>query len=121
MNIMREWRHILMAKRAGRGHDPDGVSKTKAGGLVIACRACPQPGVNLPSDWASAPPDKAWLYSLILSQDANFCLKSRLRSAGDKDPSFGPGFAYFVENGEYMRHLVNYVDQEEVCTPLKKN
>jgi hypothetical protein len=53
--MVREWRHIKMLKRAGRGHDPTGVGGTTAGELAVPCRACPIPGVNLPADWEDAP------------------------------------------------------------------
>ncbi|KAG6805339.1 hypothetical protein H0H92_015784, partial [Tricholoma furcatifolium] len=55
-----------------------------------------------------------WIYQLILSQDANFRLKNRLRSTDDRDPALGPGFAYFVASDEYLQHLANYVDQDEI-------
>jgi hypothetical protein len=44
-----------MGKRAGRGHDPAGFHETSAGALVIPCRACPVPGINLPQNWHIAP------------------------------------------------------------------
>ncbi|KAG6825395.1 hypothetical protein H0H92_003827 [Tricholoma furcatifolium] len=114
MLLIREWRHLKMAKRSGRGHDPFGIAETKQGGLAIDCCACPHPNINLPTGWEDAPPDASWLYQLILSQDANFRLKNRLRSTDDKDPALGPGFAYFVASDEYLRHLANYVDQDEI-------
>ena len=52
MLMVREWRHIKMAKRAGRGHHPTGIEGTPQGGLSIACRACPHPNINLPRGWA---------------------------------------------------------------------
>lgn len=52
--MVREWRHVVMAKRAGRGHDPGGIVTTEPGGLAVMCRACPQPGVNLPDGWEEA-------------------------------------------------------------------
>ncbi|KAF8192863.1 hypothetical protein K438DRAFT_1590153 [Mycena galopus ATCC 62051] len=59
MNMVREYRHLQMCKRAGRGHDPAGISATPAGELAISCRACPQPGINLPEGWNTAPPEVA--------------------------------------------------------------
>ena len=44
-----------MAKRAGRGHDPAGIEATLPGGLSIACRACPDPHINLPQNWKKEP------------------------------------------------------------------
>jgi hypothetical protein len=57
MLMVREWRHIKMAKRAGRAHDPAGIDATLPGGLSIPCRACPHPNKNLPLKWAQEPAD----------------------------------------------------------------
>lgn len=57
MLIIREWRHIKMTKRAGRGHDPSGIEGTPLGGLSIPCRSCPQPEINLPAGWEDSPPE----------------------------------------------------------------
>lgn len=51
---------------------------------------------------------------LIVSMDANFRLRSRLRGTWNRDPSMAPGWAYFVENGSYADFIKNYVDVEEV-------
>jgi hypothetical protein len=58
LRMVQEWRHLKMLKRSGRGHDPAGVSSTRAGQCTVLCPACPQPGINLPADWAQAPEDK---------------------------------------------------------------
>ncbi|KAJ7824915.1 hypothetical protein B0H13DRAFT_2241284 [Mycena leptocephala] len=55
MRMMREWRHLVMLKRAGRGNDGKRkVAETLPGELAVTCPACPQPGINLPPDWESA-------------------------------------------------------------------
>ncbi|KAG6835012.1 hypothetical protein H0H93_005636, partial [Arthromyces matolae] len=115
MLMARQWRHLKMSKRSGRGHDDKGIEATTRGGFAVECRACPIPSVNLPDGWESAPATKSWLYALILSQDANFRLKNRLRSTDAKDPSLQPGFAYFVSSDEYLRHLSNYIHKDEAC------
>ena len=58
MRIIREWRHLKMLKRTGRGHDPAGVYNTKEGACAVLCPACPHPGKNLPDDWDKAPKEK---------------------------------------------------------------
>jgi hypothetical protein len=55
MRIVREWRHIRLLKRMGRGHSPTGVSGTKEGECAVMCPACPHPGINMPSNWQTAP------------------------------------------------------------------
>jgi hypothetical protein len=57
--MVREYRHLQMCKRAGRGHDPKGISATKPGELAIHCRACPHPDINLPEGWDQAPAEVA--------------------------------------------------------------
>ncbi|KAG6809653.1 hypothetical protein H0H92_015320 [Tricholoma furcatifolium] len=114
MVMVREWRHLKAVKRAGRAHDISGIKGTAPGSMAIPCRACPQPKINLPDGWENAPAETSWLYRLILSQDANFRLKNRLRSSDDKDPSLGPGYAYFLASDEYLTHLANYINEDEI-------
>lgn len=69
MQMARKWRHLKMLKRAGRAYDPseDRVGNTPAGSLAIPCRACPQPGMNIPLDLDSVDPSKRCTYtSLVL-------------------------------------------------------
>jgi hypothetical protein len=40
----------LNRKRAGFGHDS--LNDPGKGKLAVFCLACPQPGINLPKDWA---------------------------------------------------------------------
>ncbi|KAJ7841679.1 hypothetical protein B0H13DRAFT_1910144 [Mycena leptocephala] len=91
MNMIREYRHLQMCKRAGRGHHPEGIAATQPSELAIPCHACPHPGINLPEGWEDAPPEVA-----------------------DKDPTLGPGWAYMVANDDYLKHLVKYVNEDEI-------
>jgi hypothetical protein len=67
MNVIREWRHIKMLKRAGKGHDPGGINQTQPGELLVKCRCCPHPDYNLPPDWKDAPPEQASVHFIYLS------------------------------------------------------
>lgn len=58
LRISREWSHLKMLKRAGRGHDSLGVRGTAPGECAVECPACPQPGKNLPAGWEDAPNEK---------------------------------------------------------------
>jgi len=44
----------MALKRAGRGHDPEGIGNTSPGSLTVECPACPHPGRNLPDNWREA-------------------------------------------------------------------
>ncbi|KZS99477.1 uncharacterized protein LAESUDRAFT_667925, partial [Laetiporus sulphureus 93-53] len=57
MRLIRQWRHLKMLKRFGRGHDPGGVATTSTGSCAVQCPACPHPSMNLPEDWQNAPPE----------------------------------------------------------------
>lgn len=65
MLMIREYRHLKMLKRAGRAFDQDGVNATLSGSLAIPCRACPIPGVNLPSGWRNVERGKEYVGSLL--------------------------------------------------------
>ena len=64
MRIIREWRHIRLLKRMGRGH-LDGVHGTKEGECAVLCPACPYPGINLPEDWKSKPESQQYEFYLL--------------------------------------------------------
>lgn len=56
MRMVRQYRHLKLMKRAGRGNIANGLKTTKPGELALNCPACPIPGVNLPEGWEDAPP-----------------------------------------------------------------
>ncbi|KAF6747236.1 hypothetical protein DFP72DRAFT_821976 [Ephemerocybe angulata] len=104
--MVSQWRHLKMLKRAGRGHDAGGIAGTTLGSCAIRCPSCPQPGINLPSNWASAPVElRRWIYRLFVSLDGNFKLRRRLVSSNEKDPGYNDGWAYFVEEKGFKEHL----------------
>ncbi|KAJ7104828.1 hypothetical protein C8R44DRAFT_639918, partial [Mycena epipterygia] len=113
--MTREWRHIQMLKRAGRGHAADGVDGTKEGQFALLCPACPQPGKNLPEngEWRNVPREKHFLYALFLVIDANFRMKRKHVSSEEDDPSLGDGIAFFGKVEEYMQHLDKHWDFEQ--------
>lgn len=130
--MVREWRHVKVLKRTGRGHEPGGADATTAGELALQCPACPQPGVNLPDDWKDAPDDikcvhparnvyctnlllvRRYIYTLIIAVDANFRLKRRAISNDQRDPALGSGSGYFVEDQRYREHILSYANEEDV-------
>jgi hypothetical protein len=57
MHILRQWREVKRLKRFKRGHLLGGHRATKQGALALPCRACPQPGWNLPPNWRDVPPE----------------------------------------------------------------
>jgi hypothetical protein len=132
MRMMKEWRHLVMLKRGGRGNDGKRkVAETLPGELAVTCPACPQPGINLLPDWESATGEERhvlgynsiysreltrtrFLYILYIAIDACFRLKRRLVSSERKDPGLGTGWAYFTEDMPYRKYLLSVTDQKEV-------
>jgi hypothetical protein len=56
---------------------------------------------------------RRWLYALILTIDANFCLK--LKDKGIKnDPALGDGWAHWVASEPYKAYYKKYGHQIEV-------
>ena len=51
MRMVREFRHLKLMKRHGRGNVPSGLITTGRGDLTTVCPACPIPGINLPEKW----------------------------------------------------------------------
>ncbi|KAJ7047950.1 hypothetical protein C8F04DRAFT_1172413 [Mycena alexandri] len=116
LRMARQYRHLLMLKRAGRGHDRTGVWGTGAGELAVDCPVCPNPKVNLPEGWENAPPEDQFLYILFLALDACFRLKRRMVSSEIKDPGLGTGWVYVLENAPYRHFLQTVTDQKEMST-----
>ncbi len=113
--MIREWRDLHKLMRAGRGHEEDGIAKTGPGDLVVPCRACPHPGINLPDDFEQVPPHLQYLYWQTIAVDCNFRLKNRARPSQIQDIRLSPGWAYVVDHEPYLAHVRQFASQEEVC------
>ncbi|KAJ6506511.1 hypothetical protein C8R45DRAFT_1050905 [Mycena sanguinolenta] len=113
LHIVRQYRMMLMMKRAGRGHSPSGVLGTVQGELALHCWACPQDGRNLPDgwnniNWDAMPEDLRYKYFLFLAQDCNFHLINRNVSTAAKDLIIDDGlwyFAMFLANKKRVKGL----------------
>ncbi|KAJ7111421.1 hypothetical protein C8R44DRAFT_833320 [Mycena epipterygia] len=105
LRMCREYQHLLMLERAGRGHEPSGVTGTKAGELAVQCPCCPHPGVNLVDGWENASPEDAFMFILFLALDTEL-----------KDPPLSEGWAYMVERVPYRAFLMTVTDQKEMST-----
>ncbi|KAJ6457468.1 hypothetical protein DFH09DRAFT_1063427 [Mycena vulgaris] len=113
LRMAREWRHLQMLKRAGRGHDPYGVVATRAGECALLCPACPQPGMNLPDNWKETPKEKRFLYALFLALDANFRMRRKKVSSKEKDPSLGDGWSFYGAITPYYTYLAKHWGQKQ--------
>ena len=55
MRMIREFRHLKLMKRNGRGNVKDGLINTGPSDLTVPCPACPIPGINLQDEWEQVP------------------------------------------------------------------
>ena len=53
MRISRQWHDLHARKRFRYGHEVEKIPGN--GDLALFCPACPQPGINLPQNWAEDP------------------------------------------------------------------
>ncbi|KAJ7603387.1 hypothetical protein DFH06DRAFT_1022305 [Mycena polygramma] len=119
--IVRQYRMTQMMKRAARGQDDSGIAGTGQGECTIQCRACPQPGLNMPEGWEDIAweemdEDTSYTKFLMLSADANFKLMNRNVSTAVRDPVLDDGTAYFCNRAEYAEHIGKHVDEEEISS-----
>lgn len=54
-----------------------------------------------------------WLYTLYLAVDANFRLTRKHVSSDDRDPGLSDGWAFFVKNEPYKKHLGAHWDTKQ--------
>ena len=59
--VIRQYRHLRLLKRAGRGHDPTGVDGTQEGALALECPACPHPGRNMTANIETIPENQRYV------------------------------------------------------------
>ncbi|KAJ6456814.1 hypothetical protein C8R47DRAFT_1227696 [Mycena vitilis] len=119
MHIMCQYREVKRMKRAKHGHCVGGARATKQGELALKCRACPQPGWNLPENWEQIDPFYRYIYFIFLAVDANFRLSNRNVSSEVADPILGDGLGYFCKReGEdgYKAHIAKHVNEQEVSS-----
>ncbi|KAK0227246.1 hypothetical protein EDD85DRAFT_776903, partial [Armillaria nabsnona] len=116
LRMIREYRHLLLLLRGGKGNEVNGVTNVGPGELAMECLACPRPQVNLPEDWHLVPVEKLYLYRKVVGIDANFHMMNLLRSDDITDPGLHTGFAYFVASEQYKHHIVAYTTQKDIST-----
>ncbi|KAJ7758916.1 hypothetical protein B0H14DRAFT_2300998, partial [Mycena olivaceomarginata] len=115
-HIVCQYRITVMMKRAGRGHAPSGVNGTAQGELALPCRACPQPGRNLPKGWDRINWEEIYKFFLFIAQDCNFRLINRNVGSAAKDPILNDGCGYFINHGKYTVFLSGHVSEEEISS-----
>ena len=70
--------------------------------LTIFCSSCPQPGINLPSDWKKLP---SWVTRRTITVDGNFHADHIKMRRPDQDVMLTNGQGYMVEEARYGKYL----------------
>ncbi|KAJ7059318.1 hypothetical protein C8F01DRAFT_1301916 [Mycena amicta] len=91
VRMSRQWDFLTRAKRAGRGHQPNGVQTTAPGGLAVSSLIAAGYGRELP-------------------------IEEPYPRQQRHDPSLGPGLGYFVRTDTYKYFLRHYVAEEDIST-----
>ncbi|KAG6914020.1 hypothetical protein DXG01_002895, partial [Tephrocybe rancida] len=109
-----QWRHLVMLKCGGRGHDPSGANGTVEGDLAVACPTCPHNEKNMAADWKES--SKPFLHTPAITMDANFRLKQQLVSSHSQDLGFGTGLSYMVKREPYDSYVLSKASQGDIST-----
>jgi Kyakuja-Dileera-Zisupton transposase len=72
------------------------------GSSTIFCPSCPQPGINLPSNWSDLPD---WITRRTITVDGNFHADHIKMRRPDLDIMLTNGQGFMVEDGRYKEYL----------------
>ncbi|KAI6033374.1 hypothetical protein EDC04DRAFT_2868870 [Pisolithus marmoratus] len=107
MRVSWLWRDLKHRKWFGFGHDTE--QDPGDGGLALFCPACPQPGLNLPTDWRAR-------YDRQYVIDGNFTAQHMKMNKPESDVALSDGKGYMVSEGPYQSHLQQSLDSKERST-----
>lgn len=116
--LSRLWRWLKRMKWAGYGHSslepshdnitepsrPDPMDPSP-GELAIFCPACPQPGINIPSNWKDD--EERWKYCRFFVADGNFKADHVYYKKAVEDVWLGEGGGMIPNRKDYKEFLEN--------------
>ncbi|KAH9019846.1 hypothetical protein EDB84DRAFT_1441986 [Lactarius hengduanensis] len=115
LRASRQWRDLKRRMESGLGHQPEG-ERPPDGAMAIFCPACPQPGINLPTDWKTLYPPDQLIQTFIM--DGNFSAEHMRHRSGEKDVALSAGMAFMANPDSYRAHLQS---GKEVAQPSTCN
>ncbi|KAH9008575.1 hypothetical protein EDB84DRAFT_1281054 [Lactarius hengduanensis] len=115
LRASRQWRDLKRRMESGLGHQPEG-ERPPDGAMAIFCPACPQPGINLPTDWKTLYPPDQLIRTFIM--DGNFSAEHMRHRSGEKDVALSAGMAFMANPDSYRAHLQS---GKEVAQPSTCN
>ncbi|KAF6747984.1 hypothetical protein DFP72DRAFT_1074860 [Ephemerocybe angulata] len=115
--VWQMYNYMILLKRHGFGHEGRG-RKPEKGELALYCAICPQPGINLPSNWKSL--TELWLYKRYIVIDGNFKLHHLIIRGQDRGISLIAGAAYMIEKAYQDKVLKNAPESKQDKDKMKK-
>ncbi|KAH9002325.1 hypothetical protein EDB86DRAFT_2800734 [Lactarius hatsudake] len=115
LRASRQWRDLKTRMESGLGHQPETESPPD-GAMAVFCPACPQPGINLPTDWKTLYPPDQLIRTFIM--DGNFSAEHMRHKSGEKDVALSAGMAFMANPDSYSAHLQS---GKEVAQPSTCN
>ena len=109
MRISRQWRYLKKKLKFGLAYSCRNVGP---GDLAYFCSSCPQPGSNLPLDWAEDAND--WKYQRVFIVDGNFSAEHMRARGNSQDIHLIEEAGYFTGLDEYNQHLSTAKDFQPV-------
>ncbi|KAK7685249.1 hypothetical protein QCA50_011612 [Cerrena zonata] len=102
MRVVWEWRNLRARQHSGIAYLSSDNPIPK-GGLAPFCPACPQPGINLLTDWQDDP--LKWKYMRTLLGDGNFKQEHLKMKYPKDDIPLSDGHAYMVGKAGFEEYL----------------
>jgi hypothetical protein len=134
LRALQQWRDLKNCMKSGLGHEAE-ENIPKDGCMAIFCPACPQPGVNLPTNWKTKYSSYVCKLGLTLCDnicdysnelirtfimDGNFSAEHMCYRSTDKDVALSPGMAFMSNPELYKSHLQSGAEmiQASICLSL---
>ncbi|KAF9001427.1 hypothetical protein BDZ89DRAFT_968328, partial [Hymenopellis radicata] len=114
VRMARQWSFLQRVRRSGITHEDGGLAEAEDGAIRVDCWACPRIGVNLPDDWETVLEE--YLYRPVVSVDANFRMKCKMRASPYVDLPLYDGLGVQMPTGLYHEWLRQYITEEEVSS-----
>jgi hypothetical protein len=112
--LSRLWRWVKKLKWAGYGQQPGQPINPGPGELGYFCAACPQAGINIPTNWQED--SNRWIFRRMLVADGNFKADHvRQKGAGD-DIWLSDGTGMMTERAGYQDFLKNAKERSTVSS-----
>ncbi|KAG5635468.1 hypothetical protein H0H81_011141 [Sphagnurus paluster] len=106
--VMRVWRILMATVCTGQAHGIDDfITHRRPGNLLVFFPACPEPGLNMETEWNDTPDDLKHLNSKKMTADGNHHVNhfAKPKTSNPDDVSLFAGRVYFPEDTKYREDL----------------